>query len=74
MFDERTMEMRVRGMTTAEAVIEVLWWRSLASDRVLAALYERQRTLHFVNCECSSRRNLESDSECRQKIVATVEL
>ena len=40
-FEGRTTAMRVRGMTTAEAVIKVLYWKSLTSDRVLGALYER---------------------------------
>ena len=45
MDDEQTIEMRVRGMTTAEAVIKVLTWRPLARGRLLAVRYERQRVI-----------------------------
>ena len=52
MDDERAMEIRVRAITTAEAITKVLQWSSLARDKVLAVRYERQRVIRY---ECSSK-------------------
>ena len=52
----------MKGRITAEAVIGILWWRSFARDRALAARYERDGTV---------KKDL---ADARQKREATVEL
>ena len=53
---------RVRGRTTAEVMIGILWWRSFASDREPAARYERDGMV---------KKDL---GDARRKIEATVKL
>ena len=61
-FVRRMMERRVRGRTTAKVVIGILWWRSFAIDRALAAPYERDGRV---------KKHL---ADARQKIEATADL
>ena len=58
-----TRKVLVRGMTTAGAVIKVLWWRSLVRDRLAAARYRPQRVIRLGSSRTFGRATWESGME-----------